>query len=197
MDIVVSSDALGGGYVVNNFETGEWLAYTINVAASAQYKIESRASSALANSAFHVEIDGQDVTGPIIVPNTGGWSAFQWVGKQGVPIATGKHVLKIFADQQYFNLNSIRVMLPDTTAPTVPTGLAASAVTSTSLTLSWNASIDNIGVGGYRVYRDGTLAASPSGTSVSITGLSAGVPYSLTVAAVDAAGNASVLSAPL
>src|SRR5216117_447960 len=99
VDIVVSSDALGGGYVVNYFETGEWLAYTINVAASAQYNIEIRASSEFANSAFHVEIDGQDVTGPIIVPNTGGWSAFQWVGKQGVPIAAGKDDLKIFADQ--------------------------------------------------------------------------------------------------
>src|SRR5205814_1080735 len=54
VDIVVSSDALGGGYVVNNFETGEWLAYTINVAASDQYNIEIRASSAFANSAFHV-----------------------------------------------------------------------------------------------------------------------------------------------
>src|SRR5438874_820423 len=91
VDIVVSSDALGGGYVVNNFETGEWLAYTINVAASAQYNIEIRASSALANSAFHVEIDGQDVTGSIAVPNTTSWSTFQWVGKQGVPIAAGKH----------------------------------------------------------------------------------------------------------
>src|SRR5438046_5917783 len=39
VDIILSSDSLGGGYVVNNFETGEWLAYTIDVAASAQYDI--------------------------------------------------------------------------------------------------------------------------------------------------------------
>src|SRR5438445_484971 len=137
VDIVVSSDALGGGYVVNNFETGEWLAYTINVAASAQYNIEIRASSEFANSAFHVEIDGQDVTGPIIVPNTGGWSAFQWVGKQGVPIAAGKHVLKIFADQQYFNLNSIRV-----TAAQAP---------GTTATLAWDA-VTAANLSGYRIY---------------------------------------------
>src|SRR5437773_10045611 len=85
----------------------------------------------------------------------------------------------------------------DTTAPTTPTGLAASAVTSTSLTLSWNASIDNIGVAGYAVYRNGTLAASPGGTSASITGLSASTTYSFTVSAFDAAGNVSALSAPL
>src|SRR5204863_3821131 len=85
----------------------------------------------------------------------------------------------------------------DTIAPATPTGLAASAVTSTSLTLSWSPASDNVGVTGYRVYRDGTLVASPGGTSVSITGLLASVLYSFAVSAVDAAGNASASSAPL
>src|SRR6266850_3988414 len=85
----------------------------------------------------------------------------------------------------------------DTTAPTTPSGLAASAVTSMSLTLSWNAAIDNVGVAGYRVYRDGTLVASPGGTSASITGLSASATHSFTVSAFAAAGNVSVPSAPL
>src|SRR5947207_2151516 len=87
--------------------------------------------------------------------------------------------------------------LADTTAPTTPSGVAASALTSSSLTLSWSPATDNVGVTGYRVYRNGTLAASPSGTSASITGLSAATTYSFTVSAVDAAGNASALSAPL
>src|SRR5437762_2119802 len=85
----------------------------------------------------------------------------------------------------------------DTQAPSIPTNLAASAITPTTLTLSWNAATDNVAVAGYRVYRNGTLAASPSGTSASITGLLASVLYSFTVSAVDAAGNASALSAPL
>ncbi len=87
--------------------------------------------------------------------------------------------------------------LADTTAPTTPTGLAASALTLTSLTLSWSSATDNVGGTGYRVYRDGTLVASPSGTSVSITGLSAGTLYSFTVSAFDAAGNVSAPSAAL
>src|SRR5712691_9856048 len=77
----------------------------INVAASAQYNIELRASSQFSTSAFHIEIDGQNVTGTVNVPNTGDWNTFQWVGKTGVPLAAGQHVLKIVADQQYFNLN--------------------------------------------------------------------------------------------
>jgi chitinase/chitodextrinase len=88
---------------------------------------------------------------------------------------------------------------PDTTPPTVPTGLAASAVTGSSLTLSWTASTDagGSGVVGYDVYRGGALLASPTGTSQAVTGLSASTAYSFTVRARDAAGNASAQSAPL
>ena len=85
----------------------------------------------------------------------------------------------------------------DTTPPTVPSGLVASAITAVSLTLSWSASTDNIGVAGYRVYRDGVLAVSSAGTSVQLTGLAAGTLYSFSVAAFDLAGNTSAPSAAL
>ncbi|PYP19021.1 MAG: hypothetical protein DMD54_03990, partial [Gemmatimonadetes bacterium] len=110
VDIIVSSDSAGGGYVVNNFETGEWLSYTVNVQNTTNYDIELRVSSQFSTSAFHVEIDGQNVTGSVVVPNTGNWNTFQWVGKKGVALTAGQHVLKVFADQQYFNLNSVRVL---------------------------------------------------------------------------------------
>jgi len=110
VDIIASTDPEGSGYVVSNFETGEWLAYTVNVASSAQYDIALRVTSGFSNSAFHIEIDGVNVTGSVLVPNTGGWSNFQWVGKQGVPLTAGRHVLRIVADQQYFDLNSIRII---------------------------------------------------------------------------------------
>lgn len=86
---------------------------------------------------------------------------------------------------------------PDTTPPSVPTGLAASNVASTSLTISWTASSDNVGVVAYYVYRDGTLAGSTSATSFTLTGLSASTSYAMTVKAVDAAGNMSAASASL
>src|SRR3989442_191867 len=86
--------------------------------------------------------------------------------------------------------------LADTQAPSIPTNLAATAVSSSQIDLSWSPATDNVGVTGYRVYRDGTLAASPTGTSVSIVGLSAGTTYSFTVSALDPAGNGSPLSSP-
>src|SRR5438067_12260751 len=83
----------------------------------------------------------------------------------------------------------------DTTAPSVPTGLAASGVTGTSLTLSWNASTDDVGVTAYRIYSSGALIASAGSTSLPIGGLIEGSSYVFTVAAFDAAGNVSPPSA--
>src|SRR5437773_1257001 len=85
----------------------------------------------------------------------------------------------------------------DTQAPSIPTNLAASAITPTTLTLSWNAATDNVAVAGYRVYLNGTLLLSPSSTSAQIIELTPNFTRSFTVAAFDAAGNASASSAPL
>ncbi|WP_214322828.1 NPCBM/NEW2 domain-containing protein [Nonomuraea sediminis] len=82
----------------------------------------------------------------------------------------------------------------DTTAPTAPTDLTSSNVTSNSVDLKWTASTDNVGVTGYNVYRGTTLAGSSTGTSFTATGLSAATPYTFTVKAVDAAKNVSEAS---
>ena len=80
---------------------------------------------------------------------------------------------------------------PDTSAPSTPTGLAASAVGQTSATLSWTASSDNVGVAGYRVFRNGSQVGTSSGTTYTATGLLCATSYAFGVAALDAAGNVS------
>lgn len=87
----------------------------------------------------------------------------------------------------------------DTTPPSTPSGLSASAVSSSQINLSWTASTDNVGVVDYDVSRstDGTnfaVVASTTGTSHSDTGLAASTPYSYRVVANDAANNASASS---
>ncbi|MFL6111053.1 MAG: GH12 family glycosyl hydrolase domain-containing protein [Catenulispora sp.] len=82
----------------------------------------------------------------------------------------------------------------DTTPPSVPSNVAVSGVTSSSAALTWSPSSDNVGVTGYRVYRNGTQVGTASGTSFTDTGLSASTQYTYTVAAYDAAGNVSAQS---
>ena len=86
----------------------------------------------------------------------------------------------------------------DTQAPTTPTNLTASAVSSTQINLSWNASTDNVGVAGYKIYQNGgttPIATVTSGTTYQNTGLAGSSSYSYTVVAYDAAGNASPATA--
>lgn len=84
----------------------------------------------------------------------------------------------------------------DPTPPTAPANLAVSNVTSTSAVLTWDASTDNVGVTGYRIYRGSTLAASTNGSTLTytLTGLTPSTSYSYSVRAVDAAGNQSANS---
>ncbi|MGC1660568.1 MAG: LamG-like jellyroll fold domain-containing protein, partial [Candidatus Acidiferrales bacterium] len=91
--------------------------------------------------------------------------------------------------------------LADTTVPTAPNSLAATAISTSQINLSWTASTDNVGVTGYLLERcQGSACASfsqiatPAGTTYSNTGLSASTSYSYRVRATDAAGNLSSYS---
>ncbi len=78
----------------------------------------------------------------------------------------------------------------DTTAPTVPAAVTATAQSPAQILVSWTASTDaGTGVAGYRVYRDGSTTALANVTTTSYTdnGLNAATAYSYTVAAFDAA----------
>ncbi|GAA1506162.1 hypothetical protein GCM10009677_43210 [Sphaerisporangium rubeum] len=85
----------------------------------------------------------------------------------------------------------------DTTAPSRPGTPAASSITSSGATLSWQASTDNVGVTGYDVYRAGTTdvkVGTATTNSFALTGLTASTTYTFYVVARDAAGNSSPAS---
>jgi chitodextrinase len=93
------------------------------------------------------------------------------------------------------------VVIPDTTAPTAPSGLSAvvnSTNPTTSVNLSWTASTDAVGVTGYNIYRNGattpTATTTGTGTTFTNTGLTPSTAYTYTVKAKDAAGNVSAAS---
>ena len=79
----------------------------------------------------------------------------------------------------------------DLVAPVVPSGLSATAATTASVSLSWSASTDNVGVTGYTTYANGSKAGTGTATSYVVSGLACGTSYSFAVDAYDAAGNHS------
>lgn len=87
--------------------------------------------------------------------------------------------------------------IADTTAPSTPTGLAAPTKTDTSISLSWTASTDNVGVTSYQILRNGAQVGTSATPGFTDTGLTPNTSYSYTVKALDAAGNASTASTAL
>ncbi|TMA38747.1 MAG: hypothetical protein E6J79_05780 [Deltaproteobacteria bacterium] len=84
---------------------------------------------------------------------------------------------------------------PDTTAPSVPTGLSASATSCSEVNVGWAAATDTGGSGlkGYNVFRNGTFLTQvlAPATSAVDQGRSPSTAYSYAVVALDNAGNQS------
>lgn len=96
------------------------------------------------------------------------------------------------------NRQSVVISFADITPPNPPTNLTASALAFDLIRLNWTPSLD---VGGgpvsyYRVYRGGSLLASPNGPPFDDWPLAASTTYSYRVSAVDASGNESSQTPP-
>jgi len=112
VDICATSD-VGGGYLVKSIVAGEWLEYTVFVAATGPYDIKLRAATPNNGRYLHIEFDGVDVTGPIVLPNTGDWDVSATVVVPRVTLAAGLHIMRIVMDTGDFNLNWIEVTTSD------------------------------------------------------------------------------------
>lgn len=82
----------------------------------------------------------------------------------------------------------------DTEAPTIPTNLTVTGTSENSVSLSWNASTDNVAVASYQLYVNNVYNNSVTATSATISGLSASTNYTFYVVAKDTAGNLSEFS---
>ena len=97
VDIETTFD-VGGGYNVGWVAASEWLKYTASVATTAAYTLELRVASQGTGGTGHVEIDGVNVTGSIVIPTTGGFQTWTSVFVPGIPISAGSHVFRLVID---------------------------------------------------------------------------------------------------
>jgi hypothetical protein len=94
VDIQAFSGA-SGGFVVTEAAAGEWLSYTIFTAASGSYELSVRYVSEFRGGTFHIEIDGQNVTGAMNIMPTG--VNFRSLFKR-IDLAAGEHTLRLVMD---------------------------------------------------------------------------------------------------
>jgi hypothetical protein len=198
---IESTSDTGGGYDVTQTVAGEWLDYAINLTATGSYNMLFRIASAQSTGGkFHANIDGQNVTGTITVPNTGGKQTWQTVTINNVSLSAGQHVLRLVMDSTgsggyVANFNWFELIGTSTSSvPTAPSNLTATAVSTSQINLSW-ANTAGTSETGFEIDRspDGSnfsfLAnVGASATTYSNTGLNPGTIYYYRVEALNSAG---------
>jgi hypothetical protein len=97
VDIKITTDS-SGAYNVKSVRATEWLSYSVTIAAAGNYSLGFRMASFGTGGTIHVGIDGADVTGPIALPDTGGWSNWQTYTVSGVALPAGSHELTVYMD---------------------------------------------------------------------------------------------------
>lgn len=113
VDIERTTDT-NGGYNVGWMAPTEWLNYTVSVTSSGTYTLTARVAANGAGGTFHVEVGGRNVTGPLTIPNTGGWQ--NWTNVTAtVSLSAGVQWMRFVADSAgatgvFGNLNYLQVV---------------------------------------------------------------------------------------
>ena len=199
VDVEPTSDT-GGGYNIGYAFASEWLAYTVNVGAAGTYDIEARVASNGTGGTFHIEINGVDRTGPLSVPNTGGWQTWATIRKTGLSLSAGQQVWRVVLDSNgsttvLGNLNYFRVVSTSGTSNQPPnvsiTSPAnnASYTAPASMTINASASDSDGTVAQVDFYAGSQFISSDTSSPYSATwsGVGAGT-YALTAVARDNQG---------
>ncbi len=104
VDIEVTQD-VDGDYNIAYILQDEWLEYTVDVTNTGEYDLDIRVAKDGDGGLFHIEIDGEDVTGAINVPNTAGWQTWETITLEDISLTEGEHVMRLVFESDYFNLN--------------------------------------------------------------------------------------------
>src|SRR5947208_5275317 len=204
--LALAADGVGGGHAAKVTFTSGASTYSIN-ASPKPVSSTTAGTKYVADGMFRSNTPGQTICFRLKEANSSNigkgqgqqcaiatttWQAFPEIDYTSV--STGDSIaVRIYqqanaASGQSFEVDNLSLIAgsADTTPPTVPTGVAATANGPTEIDLSWSASSDpGGGVAGYTVYRNGSPVGTPTGTSFADTGLAAATTYSYTVDAVD------------
>ena len=92
-------ETASGHYNLGWTRPGEWLIYTVDIREAGTYTIEMMAACNKRGGTFHLEFNGVDRTGPVEVPDTGGWKNMKPFSKTGVTLEAGRFAMKLVMDK--------------------------------------------------------------------------------------------------
>ncbi len=183
---------VGAGYNIGYASAGEWLEYTVSVAATGKYNLVIRSACIGDGRTIALAMDGKDFAGNVAIPNTGGWQVWEDVKINDVQLVAGEHVLRLTIGAiDYVNLNYIvfeAVAVPPVVNITAPADLSAFTAAE-SVLITANATSENASIVSVRYYaNDVQLGANNSSPYSFLWENMATGSYKIKVEAEDNAG---------
>jgi glucose/arabinose dehydrogenase len=196
---VVESDHVGftgTGFVNYNNVVGSAVEWTVGARSAGSVGLTFRfANGTTVGRPMDISVNGTTVRSGLAFGGSGNWDTWKTV-TINAPLKAGNNTIKATATTANGgpNVDKLTVGIAgDAQRPTAPGQPTCSNIAETSLTLSWAAASDDVGVVAYDIFHDGTQIDTAAGnaTAKSLTGLNANFTYRLSVFARDAAGNVS------
>ena len=113
-------DAACAGYAIGYTNDGEWVEYTIDVAADAKYDITANVATAFETSAMQLFIDDKEITESVVAPKVDSvWTTYKIIDVGSVDLKKGEHVLKLLITGGYLNVDWIQFTDPNDTTTSI------------------------------------------------------------------------------
>jgi aryl-phospho-beta-D-glucosidase BglC (GH1 family) len=135
----VNSNGISLGWLA----TGEWIQYSVNVAAPAVYEVELRVASTSTDGKFHFQSGAADISVPSSVPNTGAWDNWETMKVSGVVLTPEDNKIRFYVDMEGFNVGSFKFNQLGATT-TLPTSyLSSFTLDEQSIQLNINKALES------------------------------------------------------
>lgn len=193
------ANASGGKKLgLNHNAVGDYVEFSVDVTQPGTYDVNARAMKASNNGIYQLSVNGVNAGAAQDMFWTTSGAQKDFVLGSHTFTEPGSYQFRLTTTGKNASASGYRLMLDylslvpatgggDSLPPSVPTNLTATAVSATQIDLSWTPSTDDVGVAGYKMYRNGSEIGTSPTASFSDTGLSPSTTYTYTARAIDVA----------